>query len=273
MRVVFGSVKYLFKNIWYVLPFAILPALFLTLSLDSTLIGIYVKGFFSGNPRLTFTDFFCVWSPFHFHSLLSAIYSMCAFISVVVCASFLFPLVEKHMRIGRRTLGGLQAGFTNAFVPVLLTSLFLLAIYELFAVILSSLLFAICAIENTIAVYILSIVVYGMCFFALFYVTVSVYLWLPCKLITGFSAYDSFRYSYRLAAVERGKLLFAFTMFMALFLAVMALTSLLSAVVQYIAAFILFVFAFLDFCIRMETTYFKADKLDREDIIHTFKEY
>lgn len=276
MSVIFGSLKYIFRNFWYVLLFAILPAIFLALSLDYTRIHNYVTDFFTGNPRLDFLDFFCVWSLFHFHDALHAVYSVCALLCVVICASFLFPLVEKHMRLGRRTPNGLQAGFKNAFLPVLGITVLYTVVYEVFVIVLSSLLFAVSAIPNTIAVYFLSIIVYLALFFALFYVAAAFYLWLPCKLMTGFSVYDTFRYSYRLAAGERGKLLLSFLLFALVSIAVLALSALLPPAVQYVhylIAFVLYVFLFLDFCVRMETTYFKADKLDREDIVHSFREY
>lgn len=273
MSVIFGSIKYIFKNFWYVLPLAILPGIFLALSLDYTRIHHYVSAFVTGNPRLHFIDFFCVWSLFHFHSSLSVVYGVCALICVVLFASFLFPLVEKHMRIGRRTPNGLQAGFKNAFFPVLGIVLLYLAIYEVFVVVLSSLLFAVSAIPNVIAVYFLTAIVYLALFFALFYVSAAFYLWLPCKLMTGFSVYDTFRYSYRLAAGERGKLLLAFAIYAAIAITVISLAALLPSYVHYIVTFVLYVILFLDFCVRMETVYFKADKLDREDLVHSFREY
>ena len=273
MSVLFSSVKYMFKNFWYVLLFAVLPAIFLALSLDYRSIHDYVVAFLTGEPRVEFLDFFCIWSLFHFHSLLSIIYGVCTFVCVVVSASFLFVLVEKHMRLGRRTPNGVLAGFKNAFLPVLGVTALYFVLYELFVVVLSSLLFAVSSIPNTIAVYFLTVVVYFALFFALFCVASTFYLWLPCKLMTGFSVYDTFRYSYRLAAGERTKLVLAFTLFTAITVAVVALSSLLPSYAHYIVTFVLFAFAFLDFCIRMETVYFKADKLDREDIVHSYKEY
>lgn len=273
MSVMFSSVKYIFKNFWYVLLCAVLPAIFLALSLDYRSIHDYVVAFFTGNPRVGFLDFFCIWSLFHFHSSLSIIYGVCMFVCVVISASFLFVIVEKHMRLGRRTPNGVLAGFKNAFLPVLGVAAIYLVVYEVFVIVLASLLFAVSAIPNTIAVYILTVIVYLALFFALFYVTAAFYLWLPCKLMTGFSVYDTFRYSYRLAAGERTKLVLAFMLFTVITVAVGALVSLLPSYAHYIVTSVLYAFLFLDFCIRMETAYFKADKLDREDIVHSYKEY
>ena len=51
METVFGSWKYVFKNILFLLPFAIVPAIFLSLSLDYTCIHAVWSGFFAGDPR------------------------------------------------------------------------------------------------------------------------------------------------------------------------------------------------------------------------------
>ena len=62
MRIVFGNWKYIFKNLWFVLPFALLPALFLTLSVDYTNIATYVKNLFERNHLVEFEDIFRAWS-------------------------------------------------------------------------------------------------------------------------------------------------------------------------------------------------------------------
>ena len=42
MRTVFGSWKYIFKNLWFVLPFSVVPAVFMALSLDYDRISVVV---------------------------------------------------------------------------------------------------------------------------------------------------------------------------------------------------------------------------------------
>ena len=274
MSIIFGSFKYIFKNFWYVLPFALLPGIFLALSVNATGINHYLVAFFTeGRPQIGFLQSFHIWSLFNFTDALHVVYGVCALVSIVVCGALLFPLVEKHMRLGRRTPNGLYASFKTALLPMLLLTLVYFAIYEIFAVVLSSLLFAVSAIPNTAVVYFLSVIVYIALFFALFYVTAAFYLWLPCKLLTGFPVYDAFLYSYRLVAKERAKLVLCFLLFTVIGMAVVSLASLLPAVLFYIVAAVLYALLFLDFCVRMEAAYFKADRLDREDLVHSFKEY
>ena len=38
-----------------------------------------------------------------------------------------------------------------------------------------------------------------------------------------------------------------------------------------LVAFVAFVLLYLNFCIRMETAYFAADKIDREDLIRSYR--
>ena len=95
MSVLFSSVKYMFKNFWYVLLFAVLPAIFLALSLDYRSIHDYVVAFLTGEPRVEFLDFFCIWSLFHFHSF-SARARRCGavlrFVRTVRCGAFVAAL-------------------------------------------------------------------------------------------------------------------------------------------------------------------------------------
>ena len=94
MRKVLDSWKYIVKNIWFLLPFAVLPAAFLALSLDYTEIGRLVHGFFSGDPRLSFVGYFRMLSFIRIDSALGGIYSALAYVSVVICSA-LFTMKES----------------------------------------------------------------------------------------------------------------------------------------------------------------------------------
>ena len=123
MRVVFGNWKYLFKNLWYVLPCGIVPAVFLALCVHYTATAEYVRSFFTGSPRADFVQLFRVWSIVRIDSVLGGIYAVFAFFCVGFFAALLVSLVEKHMRIGKRTLNGAgkpsSASFGRWFSPPL----------------------------------------------------------------------------------------------------------------------------------------------------------
>lgn len=271
MRVVFGSWKYIFKNLWFVLPFAIVPAVFLALTLDYSCINAIVKGFFTGEPQRGFLELFRSLSIIRVDSLLGMIYSICAYICTVFFMPLMLALAEKHMRLGKRTLNGAFAQLGNNILFAAWIAILYLAVYEIWAIILSAILFAIGVVRVTAVVYLLSLIVFCSLSFVLFFLAAIFYLWYPCKQMTGFRPYDSFLYSYRLMLNVRGKLIVSFLISYAAAIVLLAVSSLLSVYLFYLIAFLLFILLFLNFYIRMETVYFETDKLDREDILHTFR--
>lgn len=274
MRIVFGNWKYIFKNLWLVLPFALLPALFLSLSVDYTKIAVYVKNLFTGNPRAEFIDLFRTWSLIRFDSVLGAVYSVLSFVCVVFFMAFMLSLVEKHMRIGKRTLSGAFSQLGNVFLTSAFITFLYLIIYEAWGIVIAAILYAVGAFAGTAAgTYLLSALVFAVLVFALAYVVSVFYLWFPCLQITGFRPYEAFRYSYQLMTGVRWRLVLSFLLSLAVvFAAVAASAYFLPEVLFRAVLFVMFVFLFLSFCIRMETVYFETDKIGREDLIRSYRE-
>lgn len=271
MKVVFGSVKYLFKNVWYVLPYAILPAVFLALLLDYSAISQIVAGFFTGKPQTHFLLNFRALSLLRL-DVLGGIYTVCAFFGFTVCEALMLSHIEKHMRLGKRTLSGVLTGFGYLLLSVIGITLVYFVLYEVWAVALSAVLFAVGAIKSSVLVCILSAAVFLLFAFALIYLVQIFYLWLPCKQTTGFGVYNAFLYSYRMMTEIRGKLLLSFIISFFSIAAIITGFSLLPQLVFRLVMLFVFVFGFLNFGIRMETAYFAADKLDREDLIRSYRE-
>ena len=142
MRTVFGSWKYIFKNIWFLLPFAIVPAVFMALSLDYQCIGKVWGDFFTGDPRAEFLDLFHAWSFLRVDSVLGLVYSLLAIVAAIFFLSLLLACVEKHMRLGKRTLSGIWSQFTNNLPSVIFAVIVYLVLYEAWAIVLSAVMFA-----------------------------------------------------------------------------------------------------------------------------------
>ena len=273
MRTVFGHWKYLAKNIWFVLPFAILPAVFLALSLDYTAIGALVRGIFSGEPRLSFLGYFGAFGLLRFDSALGAVFDTLAFVTAVFFGAFLLSFVEKHLRIGKRTMSGVPAGTGRILFSMLAVTALYLVLYEVWAIVLSAICFAISAIRATPLVYVLFFLAFLATSFALVYVATIFYLWLPCRQLTGFGFYDAFVYSYRLMMGVRWRLIFAYAVsFLAGIVVVGGLSVTHEAIFRTVGVALLIVL-FLSFTVRMETVYFAQDKLDREDELLSFRGY
>lgn len=273
MRTVFGHWKYIIKNLWFVLPFAVLPAVFLALSLDYAALGELVRGLFAGDLHHSFLEYFGAFGLLRFNDVPGAVFDVLAVVCAVFFTAFLLTFVEKHMRIGKRTMSGVLSGLVRILPSALAVTFLYLAIYEVWAVILSAVCFAISAISAVPLAYVLFFVAFFAVSFALVYVSTIFYLWLPCRQVTGFGPYDAFIYSYRLMMGVRWKLVFAFAVS---FLAGIVLVGGLCAAPEFvfrIVCVLVFLFLFLSFTIRMEAVYFAQDKLDREDELMSYRGY
>ncbi len=272
MRSLFDHWKYIVKNLWFVLPFAVTPAVFLALSVDFAGIQSLAASFFTGKLEVDFLALFHAWSFFRFDSFLGVIYSIFAVIAIVVFTTFLLSFAEKHMRIGKRTLSGVFSQFADKMFYVTLVTLVYLLLYELWALVLSAVLFAVAAVGSKIFMSVLFVIVCLVFIGTLLYLVPVFYLWLPCIFCTGFGAYDAFLYSYRLMGGVRWKLILSLLIeYVPCFILIVGI-SFAPTWLSPIIAFIMYVFAYLSFCIRMETLYFETDKLDREDFLRSYRE-
>lgn len=273
MRKLFDGWTYIFKNLWFVLPFAIMPAVFLALSMDFSAISKFVHGFFTGALDLEFTEFFRAWSFIRIDSVLGAIYSVFAFACIAIFTALMLTFVEKHMRIGKRSLSGGYQGFVNILPSALLITFVYTCLYELWALILSALLFIVSRIQSLVFVYILFIAVFLLLTYGLLFCVAVFYLWLPCRQMTGFGPYHAFVYSYRLMTTVRWRLILSYLISVTVAFLLIGALALLPEPVFRIVAVLIFILLYLSFCVRMESTYFEADKLDREDLIHSYRGY
>ena len=272
MRIMFGNWKYIFKNLWFVLPFAIVPGIFLALSLDIDAVTSYIHALFSGNPRVGFIETFQTLSVIRVDGWLGVLFGVCAVISIVIFMSIMLALVEKHMRIGKRTFSGAFSQLGELLLKALLVTFVYLVTYELWALVVSALFFLIGSTHAVVLVYILDALAFLALTLALLYVVTAFYLWFPCMQITCFRPFPAFVYAYRLTLKVRWKLVFALAIsyFAALF--VLFGASFLPVYLFRIIAFVVQTVLFLGFCVRMETAYFATDKLDREDYIRSYRE-
>ena len=272
MRVVFEQWKYILKNLWFVLPFGVVPAFFLALCVDFAAIEKVAVELFGGNLELNFTQIFRAWSFIRVDFPLALIFSVTALIVVVFASSFLLAFVEKHMRIGKRTFSGVFSQLGNHISAFIIFALFLVVVYEIWAIALSAVLTAICTIPSKVVARIFFVLISLVFVGALIYLITVVYLWLPCKLHTGFRTYDALLYSYRLVIGVRWRLILSLIIsYVPCFLILFA-SSFGPDILSRILSVVLFTFAYLSFCVRMETLYFETDKLDREDLLRSYRE-
>lgn len=278
MRVMFGNWKYMFKNFRYVIFCGLLPAIFLAYTFDyhatSSLVLNFCSGKLqSGELEKNFMFLLRTWSLIRLDTLLGGIITVLGYFIIVLFAALLLALVEKHMRIGKRTLNGIGTQVRILLLPVAGIVFLFYALEETCAIVLSSLTFAILQIQSVAVSSALCIGAFLFTFFIFLHVIETFYLWLPCLQITGFRPYHAFLYSYRLAAGVRWKLFASHALsLLLLFVTIGALAFLREPIIFYSIAFVFCFFYFSAFFIRMETVYFETDKLDREDIIKSYKD-
>ena len=117
MKYTIQTSKYIFKNFFYVVLFAIIPAFALSLSLAEEEIIRVLNAVFVGDfSTWTFADLFCAISVLNFGSWHSILSGMVGLIALVLCVALLMAFLDKHMRFGKRTFNGLWSKLNDNFI-------------------------------------------------------------------------------------------------------------------------------------------------------------
>ena len=269
MKYTAQSSKYVFKNFIYLFPFAILPALFLAVSTDEGAIIDVIKALLAGKiGKWTFPSLFRAISVLNFATWQSIVFGLVGIIIIVPCVALLMALLEKHMRIGKRTYNGLWGKLNDNFLSTCGVVLIVLAIYELWTLLLAAMLFLLSRIPFLAIAYALIVLVFIAFHFLLMISISAVYLWLPCMQITGFRAFEALQYSYQLMNPIKWKITFAqiFVLFIAEGLICVCALFVPGMIAFRIAAAILYAGMLMIYCVRMQIAYFDLDHIERADM-------
>ena len=269
MKYTLQSSKYVFKNFIYLFPFAILPALFFAVSTDKTAIVEVIKALTSGNiSTWTFSGLFNAISILNFGSWKSILFGQTGVILIIFCVALMMALLEKHMRIGKRTFNGLMGKLNDNFMSTLCVVLTVLVIYELWALLLSAFLFLLSRITIVPMAYSLAILVF-LAFHILLMTSVgAIYLWLPCMQITGFRVFEALLYSYQLMSAVKWKIMLAQIGVLVVVegLVCVCATYLVVPLAFRIVVAVLYAGVMMIYCVRMQIAYFDRDNIERADI-------
>lgn len=274
-----SSIRYVFKNLWYIILLAIFPGA--CLGGMACMNGAYnytyefYYNFFTGRLRdISWLQIFGAFSIYNFTDGLSALFSLFSFLVIVLCASLLLALIDKHMRIGKRTLNGVLEKLNDNVLSTCFVTLLFSALYELWTVLFSSLAYGVFAIPNLAVQYILFIVLLIAGFGVLLYTVALFYLWLPCMQITGFKAFEALRYSNQMTEQVKRKLI------LSMLVSVVVLNILIVPTVIFLHEFsglvflissIAYTLCFMLFVVRMEAAYFDAAQIEREDLKKNYR--
>ena len=142
MKYTIQTGKYIFKNFFYVVLFAIIPAVALSLSLAKDEIARVINAIIIGDfSTWTFADLFCAISVLNFSSWHSTLTGIVGVVAIVPCVALLMAFLDKHLRFGKRTFNGLWPKLNDNFISTFGYTFFFLTIYEAWALLLSALLF------------------------------------------------------------------------------------------------------------------------------------
>ncbi len=268
MKYTIQSSKYVTKNFFYIFLFALIPALFLSLSTDQKSMAFVLDNLFAGTlENWNFVDLFRSISVLNFASLKSVGFGFLGVVSIVFCGALITALLEKHMRIGKRTFNGVFARLNDNLAPTFIYMLFLLLIYELWSLITAALLFFVSRIAWTALSYAFSVGVFIGMNVVLLYLIGVVYLWLPCMQITGFRAVEALIYVNRIAAPTKGQILIGQLCVLvfseALICVCVALTSSFWGFTLLTTA--LYAIMIMVYCVRMYVVYFDVEHIERAD--------
>lgn len=280
MKLTIKTLKYIVKNFIYIIPFAVVAGALMAILFDYGAQGEFVGKFFSGNLNdISFYTVMRMLSIINLSSWQYALVSLFVIVVISVVLSMELALVEKHMRIGKRTLNGIWNKINDNLISSLGIIMLYLAIYEFWSVLTGAMMFASISIFSAVpaaqCIFVAAIFI-GM-LFALLYVVAMLYLWLPCLQITGFSFYDALKYSFQLIASIKFSLILQFAVSLCSWgIILLGTTAVCSIFIHvgapaYAMAVIVFTALFMTFTVRQEVAYFEADQLERADLKPNYK--
>lgn len=274
MKYTLQSGKYIFKNFPYVFAFALLPAVFLSVSTDKDALIAVLDAFFQGRlTSWTFPELFRAISVLNFGSWQSIVFGLIGILVAVPCVALLTALLEKHFRIGKRTFNGLWSKLNDNFISTCGFTVLLVLIYEVWALITAAVLFFISRMAMEILAYSLTVAFLLGLHLVLLYIVGTVYLWLPCMQITGFRALEALHYSYQLIQPVRWQVLGGQAFFLLLTETLICVCAwyIHASLVFMLITTALYALLIMLFCVRMEVAYFDRDHIQRSDLTYYYQ--
>ncbi len=264
-----SSIRYVFRNLWYIALLSVLPGACLAGMACVEDAKAFFTAFFSGNMQeIGWTQIFNTFSVYNFTGWLPALLDLVAYLVIVLCAAMLLALIDKHMRIGKRTLNGIVGKLNDNVLSTAGVALFFSAVYEIWALLFSSLAYAVFSlVPNAAAQYVLFGILLLAGVPALLYVVALFYLWLPCMQITGFEPFEALRYSNQITEKVKRRLVASMLLSIVIGnIVIVPCVLFLPAPAVYAVLLVVYMFYFMIFTVRMEVVYFDAAQLEREDL-------
>lgn len=277
-----SAVRYVFKNLFYIVLLSVLPAACMSILTSLGDSNAFFRAFFTGGTAsLTWPQIFNTFSIIRFQSFSLGNPGIGVFVSIladvvtllvtVICASMLLSMLDKHMRIGKRTLNGIFGKINDNLLSTLSITLLFTFLYEIFAAVFSSLAMLIfSSVANKALLYVLFCVTLVVIFGAFLYVIALLYLWLPCMQVTGFRAFEALRYSNQITEKFKRKIISSMATSVIIGNLFIVPAVMFLSYGAYLVKLIVYMFFFMMFITRMEIAYFDAAQIEREDLKEGF---
>lgn len=274
MKYIAESIKYMLKNILYILPMGILPGLVFVGAFDYAHFKLIVTNFFTGKLlELEYLDLFRAFSLLNVSTWYGTLVSIIGFFVVCFSEALLLALIEKHMRIGKRTLNGVFSKINDNILATMFVGGVGFVIYEVWVALTSLALYAILLLftSSPVAAYIFFIGVFVLAFYLLITIAAKLVLWIPCQLITGFGIYESLTYSAHLCETKKSRLYLALALPVIVGLVILSVCVLGGTPTLASIIFFIFLIYALYFGVLMEVAYFTDAEMEREDLKPAYK--
>lgn len=261
--------KYILKNFFYIFPFAVIPAFFLSLSFANEEIKAVLLAFFTGNlGSWEFMEVFHAISVLNFASWKTVLAGLAGTIVIIPCIALFTAFLEKHMRIGKRTFNGLLSKLNDNIASTFIYIALILVMYELWSLLLAAFLYLLSMIPNLPTAYVFITLVFLSAHFVLLYALGTIYLWLPCMQITGFPVLEALQYAHQLVVPVRWSIFLEQVVFLSVAEIAISLCAIFisSEFIFMILTTALITILLMYYVVRMQTVYFDRDNIERMDL-------
>lgn len=268
LRYIAGAFRYVFKNFIFLFPFALIPSYFFATALDIGNLEAIVNKITSADASFSFPNIF---NAFSLVNGMRWAFALVSFVCIVLFMPLLLAFIEKHMRIGSRSFKGLIRRINYNFLSTLIFLIIAFAVYEIWALIASGLVYTAVLLFGGIARLIAVAVLAAGMVLLLAYIFSLIWLWLPCLQITGYSFGDALAFSSQIAGGKRRaiwlSLLIPYAVGAALAMVVVWVCAAYEITIPvFVFIEIIYIFLFLYLNAHMYVVYFDAAGEEREDL-------
>ena len=264
MKYIIDTLKYLKSNL-LLLPALAVAVLAFSAIFDYSAAETIINSFSQGNVTNSFTAWLRLFLPINVSDWFTCIFSIVAYILLVIDTAFIHSMVDKHVRFGSKSFRSIMSSFSINFIYSVITLVLLIIGTSIAAVLFT-------AIMKTTALgapylFIAGLAICLVISYVLTFIFAHFFLWLPCAEVTGFRMSEALYSSYALARTVRWKIfaMLAITLTVDLVITV-PVAIFLGEIVSLIVSSCAFGCSFLFVVVASYIIYADVEGIEREDL-------